>query len=98
MSQTLKRLLQLVGPQKGRLVASCALSVVGTAMGLVPFILIYLVVIELMEPVVREAYIWRLVIWSVVAILLRFVTMVLSGSPQTATEKSGGKYVRSICL
>ena len=80
------------------MVASCALSVVGTAMGLVPFILIYLVVIELMEPVVREAYIWRLVIWSVVAILLRFVTMVLSGSPQTATEKSGGKYVRSICL
>ena len=43
MSQTLKRLLQLVGPQKGRLIASCALSVVGTAMGLVPFILAHFI-------------------------------------------------------
>ncbi|MCK4580611.1 MAG: ABC transporter ATP-binding protein, partial [Dehalococcoidia bacterium] len=80
MSQTLKRLLQLVGPQKGRLTASCALSIIGTALGLVPFILIYLVIIELMEPVVNEGYIWKLVIGGVVAIVLKFVTMALSGS------------------
>ena len=80
MSQTLKRLLQLVGPQKRRLIASCALSIIGTAMGLVPFILIYLVIIELMEPVVNEAYVWALVIGGVAAILLKFVTMALSGT------------------
>jgi ATP-binding cassette subfamily B protein len=80
MSQTLKRLLQLVGPQKRRLIASCALSVIGTALGLVPFIFIYLVIVELMEPVVDEGYIWALVVGGIVAILLKFVTMALSGS------------------
>jgi len=80
MSQTLKRLLQLVGPQKGRLIASCALSIIGTALGLVPFILIYLVIVELMEPVVDEGYIWALVGGGIAAILLRFVAMALSGS------------------
>ena len=80
MSQTLKRLLQLVRPQKRRLIASCALSVIGTALGLVPFILIYLVIVELMEPVVDEGYIWALVGGGIAAILLKFVTMALSGS------------------
>ncbi|VUT25894.1 MAG: putative ABC transporter ATP-binding protein [Candidatus Methanolliviera sp. GoM_oil] len=80
MSQSLKRLIRLVGPQKRRLIASCALSVIGTAMGLVPFILIYLAIIELMEPVVNEVYIWKLIIGGIAAILLKFVTMALSGS------------------
>ena len=78
--QSLKRLLQLVRPQKGKLIASCALSIVGTALGLVPFILIYLVIVELMEPVVNEAYVWALVGGGIVAILLRFLTMALSAS------------------
>ena len=80
MSQTLKRLIQLVGPQKGKLIASCALSVVGTALGLVPFILTYLMIIELMGQVIDEGYIWKLVIGGVAAILLKFVAMALSGS------------------
>jgi len=72
----------LAGRQRSKLIASCALSVIGTALGLVLFILIYLVMRELWgSPVdVDQAYIWKLVIWSIAAILLRFEFMGLSGS------------------
>ena len=80
MFEGLKRLLILAGQQRNKLIASCALSVIGTALGLVPFILIYLVIVELFEPVVNVAYIWKLVILSIVAVIMRFVAMALSGS------------------
>jgi len=82
MIEELKMLSGLVGRQRNKLVASCALSVIGTALGLVPFVLIYLVMVELWgQPLdVDQAYIRKLVIWSIAAILLRFGFMGLSGS------------------
>ena len=53
---------------------------IGTALWLVPFILTYLVIIKLFKPVVNEAYIWTLVICSIIAIFLRFIAMALSTS------------------
>ena len=53
MLEGLKRLLELAGQQRRKLIASCILSVIGTALGLVPFILIYLMVLELFNPVIN---------------------------------------------
>ncbi len=80
MLEELKNLLNLAGQQKNKLIASCVLSVIGTALGLVPFVLIYLVMLELFKPVIDQAYIWKLVFWSITAILIRFGFMGLSGS------------------
>jgi len=82
MLEELKMLSILAGQQRSKLIASCVLSVIGTALGLVPFVLIYLVMLELSGPAVDvdQAYIWKLVIWSIAAILLRFGFMGLSGS------------------
>jgi len=80
MLEGLKRLLKLAGQQRRKLIASCILSVIGTALGLVPFILIYLMVLELFNPVVNQAYVWKLVFWCFVAIVLRFGFMGLSGT------------------
>ena len=82
MLEELKMLSGLAGQQRNKLIASCVLSVIGTALGLVPFVLIYLVMLELFKPAldVDQAYIWKLVIWSIAAILLRFGFMGLSGS------------------
>ncbi|MGP8329370.1 MAG: ABC transporter ATP-binding protein [Methanosarcinaceae archaeon] len=80
MIEELKMLSGLAGRQRNKLIASCVLSVIGTALGLVPFILVYLVMLELFKPIVDQAYIWNLVFWSVAAILLRFGFMGLSGT------------------
>jgi uncharacterized membrane protein YtjA (UPF0391 family) len=78
--EELKMLSGLAGRQRNKLIASCALSVIVTVLGLVPFVLVYLVMLELFKPVVDQAYIWNLVFWSVAAILLRFGFMGLSGT------------------
>ena len=80
MLEGLKRLLKLAGQQRRKLIASCILAVIGTALGLVPFILIYLMVLELFNPVIDQLYVWKLVFWCIVAIILRFAFMGLSGS------------------
>jgi len=81
MIEELRMLSGLAGRQRNKLIASCALSVVGTALGLVPFVLVYLVMLELSGPAVDvdQAYIWNLVFWSIAAIVVRFVFMGLSG-------------------
>jgi len=80
MLEEVKRLLELAGQQRRKLIASCILAVIGTALGLVPFILIYLMVLELFNPVIDQVYVWKLVFWCIVAIILKFVFMGLSGS------------------
>lgn len=80
MLEGLKRLLKLAGQQRRKLIASCILSVIGTALGLVPFILIYLMVLELFNPVIDQLYVWKLVFWCFAAIVLRFAFMGLSGT------------------
>jgi ATP-binding cassette subfamily B protein len=57
MLEGLKRVLVLAGQQRRKLIASCILSVIGTALGLVPFILIYLMVLELFNPVINQLYV-----------------------------------------
>ncbi len=80
MLEGLKRLLELAGQQRRKLIASCILAVIGTALGLVPFILIYLMVLELFNPVIDQLYVGKLVFWCIVAIILRFAFMGLSSS------------------
>lgn len=80
MIEELKMLSGLAGQQRNKLIVSYVLSVIGTALGLVPFVLIYLVMLELAGPAVDQAYIRKLVLWSIAAIVARFGFMGLSGS------------------
>ena len=80
MLEGLKRLLGLAGQQKGKLMSSCVFSVIGTAFGLIPFILVYFVMLELFKPVINQAYVWKLAVLIIVSVILRFAFMGLSGS------------------
>ena len=80
MLEGLKRLLGLTGQQKGKLISSCVFSVVGTAFGLIPFILVYFVMLELFKPVINQAYVWKLAVLIIVSVVLRFAFMGISGS------------------
>jgi ATP-binding cassette subfamily B protein len=48
-------------------------------MGLVPFILVYLIAISLFNPPINQAYIWKLVLASLVAIVLKWSLLGISG-------------------
>ena len=76
--QGLLRLFQMAEEEKGKLIASCVLTVISTAMRLMPFILIYLMVIELLKPAPDPSLVWQLAGWCVGAVLIAFVTMTLS--------------------
>ena len=80
MLEALKKLLNLAGQQRNKLIASCIFSITGTALGLVPFIFVYLMILELFKPVINEAYVWKLISLSIISIVFRFGFMGLSGA------------------
>lgn len=67
-----RRLIALMGLHRGKMFLAMLFTVTGTAFQIVPFILIYLMVIELLDAPVDQALVWRLAIWSVIAVILRF--------------------------
>ncbi|NEP57559.1 MAG: ABC transporter ATP-binding protein [Symploca sp. SIO2G7] len=72
-------ILPLVAPYKGKLITSVLVSVIATALGLVPFILTYVIAISLLNPPVDQANIWKLIIASFAAIVIRWVLLAISG-------------------
>ena len=62
----------LLAPQKGKLILAIVLQVISTALGLIPFILVYSIAIALFNPPVDQGYIWKLAIASFVAIIARW--------------------------
>ncbi|HLO49092.1 MAG TPA: ABC transporter ATP-binding protein, partial [Kamptonema sp.] len=62
----------LLAPQKGKLILAIVLQVICTALGLIPFILVYSIAISLFNPPVDQGYIWKLAIASLVAIIARW--------------------------
>jgi ATP-binding cassette subfamily B protein len=64
-------LLDLVKQRLLPLCLSISLAVIGTLLGLVPFVLIYLMTVELLNPPIDQNYIWILAAVSVVAIFLK---------------------------
>ncbi|MEG4208202.1 ABC transporter ATP-binding protein [Microcoleus sp. Pol7_A1] len=62
----------LLAPQKGKLILAVVLQVISTALGLIPFILVYSIALTLFNPPVDQGYIWKLAIASLVAIIARW--------------------------
>ncbi|MEH2080297.1 MAG: ABC transporter ATP-binding protein [Nostoc sp.] len=79
MTSTSPNILPLLAPQKGKLILSCIASIMAIAMGLVPFILVYLITISLFNPPIDPAYIWKLVIVSFVVIVSKWIFLAISG-------------------
>lgn len=75
-------LFSLAKQHKGKLTLSALLSVLSAGLTLVPFYIIYLIAIELLEPPIEQALVWQLVWYFVAAVigrfLLLFVAMIIS--------------------
>ena len=76
--QNLKILLSLMSSQKLKLLTATAFSIVSTILGVVPFILVYILITDLMSPSVDQAIIWNLIFLGAASILLRYALMSIS--------------------
>ncbi|HLP89911.1 MAG TPA: ABC transporter ATP-binding protein [Nostocaceae cyanobacterium] len=79
-SGSITDIFDLARSQKGKLIASSIFACFSTALGLVPFILTYLIVVELFNPPVEQNYIWTLAIISLIAIISRWVILGIGAS------------------
>lgn len=79
-SGSITDIFYLARSQKGKLIASSILACFSTVLGLVPFILTYLIVVELFNPPVEQNYIWKLAIISLIAIISRWVILGIGAS------------------
>lgn len=73
-------LLSLLTLQKGKLILSCIASIIATAMGLVPFIIVYLITISLFNPPINQEHIWKLIIISLLSIMIRWSFLGISAT------------------
>lgn len=74
----LSRLIEIAGEKKRKLTGSAVLAAIGTLLGFVPFIVIYLVAVALLSPPIDEAYVWDLALIALAATTGRFVLMYFS--------------------
>ncbi|MBW4428331.1 MAG: ABC transporter ATP-binding protein/permease [Nostoc desertorum CM1-VF14] len=77
---SLTDIFKLAGMQKIRLIASGILAAIATILGLVPFILIYWIIIELFNPPTDQIYVWKLSCISFVTIITRWTTLGIASS------------------
>lgn len=74
-------LIQLAAPHKGKIIASSALAVLGEALGIVPFILIYFIVAEIAEKPLSDLssrLIWTLALSGIGAVALKYLCLGIS--------------------
>ena len=74
-------LIRLAGPQKGKLIFSGLLAIIGQGCGIVPFFMIYCIVAEIGSKPLNEIerqFIWTLVFAGIVAIILKHACLGLS--------------------
>ncbi|MBD2246551.1 ABC transporter ATP-binding protein [Nostoc sp. FACHB-888] len=77
---SLTDIFKLAGMQKIRLIASGILAAIATVLGLVPFILIYWIIIELFNPPADQIYVWKLTFISFITIVARWATLGIASS------------------
>jgi ATP-binding cassette subfamily B protein len=75
-----KRFVELCATQKTRLVWACILSVASTVCGLLPFVFIYLIVLQLFQPPLDQGYLWLLAGLVLAAIIAKYGLFNLSTS------------------
>ena len=74
-------LIRLAGPQKGKLIFSGLLAIIGQGCGIVPFFMIYYIVAEIGSKSLNQVeprLIWALVFAGIAAIILKHACLGLS--------------------
>ncbi len=74
----LRKLLRLAGQKRSWLTASAILGVLSEVFGLIPFVVIYLVAVDLLNPPIDGAYVWGLATAALAALVLKAITMYAS--------------------
>ncbi|MEO1433636.1 MAG: ABC transporter ATP-binding protein, partial [Cyanobacteria bacterium J06633_8] len=69
----------LLAPYKKQFIASTLLTILATGMGLIPFIVVYLIATALINPPIDQVYIWKLVIISFIVVVTRWIILWISG-------------------
>jgi len=69
----------LLAPQKGKIITASLLSIIAKALGLAPFIIVYLMAIALLNPPSDQTYIWKLVIANFIIAVARWILAWISG-------------------
>ena len=80
--QGIRRLIEIAGSKKWKLLISGFLAVISAVLSLVPFIIIYLVMVKLLDPSFGSqdhSYIWELAWIAFGAVIARFVILFISG-------------------
>jgi ATP-binding cassette subfamily B protein IrtA len=77
-NEGIRRLLQIAGQKRGWLTASATLAVISEIFGLIPFVVIYWVAVDLLSPPIDEPYVWGLATLAVAALVLRGIAMYVS--------------------
>jgi ATP-binding cassette subfamily B protein IrtA len=72
------RLIELAGREKGKLILSSLFSIISAACYLVPFIIIYVISIELFKSSINQEYVWALAWFGLAAAILRFLFLYFS--------------------
>lgn len=72
-------LFSLTGQHWGKLVVSAASAVLSAALTLVPFYIIYLIALELLNPPIDQVLVWQMAGYIVAAVIGRFVLLYASG-------------------
>ena len=72
-------IFSLLAPQKNQLIASTLLTILAIGMGLIPFIVVYLIATALINPPIDQIYIWKLVILSFIVVVTRWSLLWITG-------------------
>jgi ATP-binding cassette subfamily B protein IrtA len=74
----LPRLLQLAGTMKPLLMLSAVLAVGNALLTLVPYLLVYWIIMELTAPAFNQTLVWQYLVWAAGAAILGYVFMYAS--------------------
>ena len=69
---SLRRMFSYMAPQRGQLTLAIGLTIISTGLRLVPYILIYLMIIALLTPPIDQSLVWQYAVFAAIAVIVRF--------------------------
>ena len=73
-----KDLFKLAGRRKSKLTASCILSIITSALSIIPFFLIYLLLLELFNPSLNQGNVWYFILLLPVIYAVMYIVLIYS--------------------
>lgn len=80
MSNRSVSILSLLAPHRARVISAVVFQILATALGLIPYILVYLIARNLLNPAGEQSSIWLLAITSLVTIVVKWLIHGVSGT------------------